>query len=63
MTEPIYIEGKPATRLSFGSAVVPVMDRKSGRMTMSLGFRLLLGFHRLYARALLRSAARKLSNL
>lgn len=61
MTEPISIDGKPATRLCFGSAVVPVIDRKSGKMTMSMGFRLLLGFHRLYARALLSSAGRKLA--
>jgi len=49
------------TRLFFGSAVVPVIDRRSGATRMGVAFRLLLGFHRLYSRALLRAAAARLS--
>lgn len=44
--------GSPATTLYFGSAIVP-----RGRDPVGRGFRALLGFHQLYARALLRSAA------
>ena len=44
------------TRLYFGSAVVP---GSTGQLGWS--FRLLLGFHKRYARALLRAAQRRLS--
>jgi hypothetical protein len=47
--------GSPGTTLYFGSAIV-----RRGRDPVSLGFRALLGFHQLYARALLRSAAKRL---
>lgn len=47
--------GRPATRLYFGSAVVPRRGR-DGRLSMGLPFHALLGFHRLYSRALLKSA-------
>lgn len=49
------------TQLYFGSAVVPVVDRASGQRRMGLAFRALLGFHKLYSRALLWSARRKLA--
>jgi hypothetical protein len=49
------------TRLYFGSAVVPVVDRKTGQAKMGGLFRALLGFHKLYSRILLRSAASRLS--
>jgi hypothetical protein len=48
------------TRLFFGSAVVPVRDAKTGRTRMGLVFNALLGFHKLYSRALLRAAASRL---
>ena len=54
--------GENATRLYFGSAVVPVVDRKSGKSTMSFTFRALIGFHKLYSRALLRAAASRLDS-
>jgi hypothetical protein len=60
MVEPITV-GHGATRLFFGTGVVSATDRKTGRKTMPLLFRLLLGFHRRYARALLRSAVTKLA--
>lgn len=49
------------TRLYFGSAVLPTRRSvEQGRPRMGLGFRLLLGFYRLYSRALLRAAVRRL---
>lgn len=54
-------DGRPGTRLYFGSAVVPQGRDKSGNPRQSVAFRLLLPIHGLYARALLRAAARKLS--
>ena len=49
-----------STRLYFGSAVVARVDRRTGRSRMGWGFHALLGFHRLYSRALLRAAQRRL---
>jgi hypothetical protein len=48
--------GGESTRLYFGSAVVPL--HPDGRKDRALGvaFHLLLGFHKLYSRALLRAA-------
>jgi hypothetical protein len=48
-----------ATRLYFGSAVVPRADPR-GRRRMGLAFNALLRFHRLYSRALLSVARRRL---
>jgi len=50
-----------STRLFFGSAVVPVVSRRSGKARMSFAFRALLGFHKLYSRVLLRAAANRLA--
>ncbi|MBL8521073.1 MAG: hypothetical protein JNK75_10410 [Betaproteobacteria bacterium] len=47
------------TRLHFGSAVYARADPKTGRRSMGAAFHALLGFHRLYSRALLWSAARR----
>jgi hypothetical protein len=49
------------TRLYFGSAVVPVAGSKTGQATLGFPFRSLLGFHKLYSRALLRAARSRLS--
>jgi hypothetical protein len=49
------------TRLFFGSAVVPIVDRHSGEAKMGAAFRALLGFHKLYSRILLRAAATRLA--
>ncbi len=51
------------TRLYFGSAVVPRVDTKTGATSMGAGFKALLGFHRLYSQALLRSAVGRLARL
>ncbi|MDQ3027018.1 MAG: hypothetical protein M3R58_11030 [Pseudomonadota bacterium] len=50
-----------ATRLFFGSAVVPILDRRSGEARMGPAFRALLGFHKLYSRVLLRAAVTQLA--
>lgn len=52
--------GRDATQLYFGSAVVPVVDRRSGRKHLGIGFRALLGFHKLYSRLLLSAAVARL---
>jgi hypothetical protein len=49
------------TRLFFGSAVVPIIDRHSGAARMGLAFRALLGFHKLYSQVLLREAVARLA--
>lgn len=52
----------PGTRLFFGSAIVPAHPARSGRAALGTGFRALLVIHRLYSRALLRAAARRLEH-
>jgi hypothetical protein len=49
------------TRLYFGSAVVPVVDARTGSGRMGRAFAGLLGFHRLYSRLLLRAAINRLA--
>jgi len=51
------------TRLYFGSAVVPARGAKANASAPTLvpAFRLLLGFHKLYSRALLTAAASRLA--
>lgn len=62
MSAPIEVDGSPGTRLYFGSAVVPVRDRRTGQSTMGWPFRALLGFHKLYSRVLLRAALSRLKS-
>jgi hypothetical protein len=63
MTE-IGEQSNPAsTRLYFGSAVVPERNAKTGLANYGFAFHALLGFHRLYSRALLRSAVCRLAKL
>ena len=57
MTEPASRDGKPCTRLYFGSAVVPRDGGKTGEARMGPGFNALLGFHKAYSRALLSAAS------
>ena len=54
-------EAPGATRLYFGSAVVPVRDRVSGQPRMGFVFQALLGFHKLYSRVLLGAARSRLA--
>jgi len=59
MVEPRGAGG--GTWLYFGTAVAPTRRSvEQGRPRMGLQFRLLLGFHRLYSRMLLRAACRNL---
>ena len=53
--------GAASTRLYFGSGIVPRVDRVTGEKRMGWGYRLLLGFHRLYSRALLAAARTRLA--
>jgi len=48
------------TRLFFGSAVVPSVNRGTDEESMGGAFRALLGFHKIYSRVLLRAAANRL---
>ena len=48
------------TQLFFGSAVVPVVDKRSGQKRMGWPFHALMGFHKLYSRLLLSAAVRRL---
>lgn len=48
------------TQLFFGSAVLPGQDARSGQRKMGLAFRVLLGFHKLYSKALLSAARSRL---
>jgi len=58
----LMIEPTPAsTRLYFGSGIVPRVDRETGEKRMGPGFRALLGFHKMYSRALLAVARNRLA--
>jgi hypothetical protein len=52
-----------STRLYFGSAVVPVRKLETGKASMGFVFKALLGFHKVYSRALLRAAAARLERM
>lgn len=56
MVEPGFESGAPATRLYFGTGIVPRSIR-NGERSLTFSFRALLPFHRFYARSLLRAAA------
>lgn len=49
-----------STRLYFGSAIVPVKSATTGQGSMGFAFHSLLGFHRLYSKALLQGARSRL---
>jgi hypothetical protein len=57
---PIENETEFGSRLHFGSAVVFKTDEITGEKRPGLGFKMLLGFHKIYSLALLFSAKRKL---
>ena len=48
------------TRLYFGSAVVPVAGSGTGAAGLGTPYRLLLGFHKVYSKVLLRAARARL---
>jgi hypothetical protein len=57
----VPLGGGGGTRLFFGSAVVARRSARTGQRSMGGVFRALLGFHRLYSRALLRAARARLA--
>ena len=63
MVSPTVATGERQTLLYFGSAVVPALNRKTGKLEIGSGFRLLLGFHKLYSKILLYSAKLRLAKL
>ena len=48
--------------LALGTGIVPATDKNTGAKSLSLMFRALLGFHKLYSRTLLRAACSRLSH-
>ncbi len=61
MAAPLAEQEESSTRLYFGSAVVPRPVVNDEMPTLGFTFRVLLGFHKLYSRALLSTAKAKLS--
>jgi hypothetical protein len=61
MVEPRHDGG--VTRLYFGSAIVPRTDRRTGQRRLKRRFRVLLGFHERYSRALLAAARARLTTV
>lgn len=51
---------RAGTRLYFGSVVTPRRDEHTGKQEIARSYRLLIGFHKLYSRALLAAARSKL---
>jgi hypothetical protein len=60
MVVPMEGSSGTRTRLYFGSAVVPVKNARTGKLTLGFVFRALLGFHRLYSVVLLSAARSRL---
>ena len=60
MVAPDTAGNHTATRLYFGSAVVPVTNPRTGKAAMGWVFGALLGFHELYSVVLLRAAVSRL---
>jgi hypothetical protein len=56
MVVPLNAAGDARTRLYFGSAVVPVRNSKTGKLSVGFTYEALLGFHRIYLILLLYSA-------
>ncbi len=56
----VAAEADGVTRLYFGSAVTSRVNQQTGKRKLGRSYRLLLGFHKLYSRALLRAARARL---
>lgn len=61
MVNHLGAEDDKRTQLYFGSAVVPEKDQETGKTSLGLVFRALLGFHKIYSVFLLYSAKTKLA--
>lgn len=57
--EPLFVNHSSRTRLYFGSVVMPRKVDENGKPKFGLIFHLLLKFHSLYSRALLKAAYKK----
>lgn len=55
-------DGK-STQLYFGTAVIPIVDKKTGKASLGFIFAALLGFHKLYSVLLLRSARARIMRM
>lgn len=53
MVVPVNTASVARTRLYFGSAVVPIRNLKTGKLSLGLVFQALLGFHKIYSVLLL----------
>jgi len=62
MVEPANGEGAAHTRLYFGSAVISTGKNDDSSAEMGSSFKLLLGLHKLYSKALLKAVLRRLRN-
>ena len=60
MVEPVDTGSALSTRLYFGSAVLPALDKSTGQKRMGFLFKALLGFHKIYSRVLLHGACGRL---
>ena len=60
MTASIATNSGDHTKLYFGSAVVPVLNKKTGEQRLGFAYKALLGFHKMYSVALLSAAAASL---
>lgn len=60
MVLPADSENNRITQLYFGSAVIPVQNETTGRVSIGPGFRVLLGFHKAYSLVLLYAARSRL---
>ena len=62
MVAPVQGGGPAATRLYFGSAVVPTVNKATGHADLGATYRALLGFHKVYSRVLLSAASSRLQS-
>lgn len=60
MVRPVLVGGKPGTSLFFGSAVVPVVNKKTGDIEIGRSFELLMRLHVTYSKLLLHFASAKI---
>jgi len=60
MTVPLTAGEDHRTRLYFGSAVVPVLNARTGKSSLGFGYSALLGFHKTYSKLLLNGAVKNL---
>ena len=55
--------GQTRTQLFFGSAISSSQHPEKGKLSLGLGFRMLLGFHQIYSKLLLHSARSRVRQL